>query len=66
MTNVIEVKVYDNLLLAQILQSLKKFSTKTSCVILPSLLSISPPMLGTSTLPTAEPWNPCNQRSVPS
>ncbi|KAH3894415.1 hypothetical protein DPMN_018572 [Dreissena polymorpha] len=56
MTNVIDVKVDDNLLLAQILQLLKKFSTKTSCAILPSLLSISPPMLGTSTLPTAEPW----------
>ncbi|KAH3895166.1 hypothetical protein DPMN_019326 [Dreissena polymorpha] len=56
MTNVIEVKVDDNPLLAQILQLLKKFSTKTSCVRLPSLLSISPPMLATSTLPTAEPW----------
>ncbi|KAH3812237.1 hypothetical protein DPMN_140661 [Dreissena polymorpha] len=36
--------------------SLKKFSTKTSCVRLPSLLSLSLPMLATSTLPTAEPW----------
>ncbi|KAH3894913.1 hypothetical protein DPMN_019073 [Dreissena polymorpha] len=56
MTNVIEVKVDDNPLLAQILQLLKKFSKKTSCVRLPSLLSISPPILGTSILPTAEPW----------
>ncbi|KAH3818831.1 hypothetical protein DPMN_120558 [Dreissena polymorpha] len=57
MTNVIEVKVDDNPpSCTRYYNSLKKFSTKTSCVRLPSLLSISPPMLATSTLPTAEPW----------
>ncbi|KAH3879870.1 hypothetical protein DPMN_003779 [Dreissena polymorpha] len=56
MTNVIEVKSMTTPFLHKYYNSLKKFSMKTSCVRLPSLLSISPPMLATSTLPTAEPW----------